>query len=50
MSRNDLYFSNKELIDYLYKSFKIQTLTLDYIEVGSFYGFIVETNTEKNTF
>lgn len=50
MSRNELHFTDQELLDYLYEGFKVQALTLHFIEVGSFYGFVVETNLDKKYF
>ncbi|HAU0262653.1 TPA: aminoglycoside phosphotransferase family protein [Legionella pneumophila] len=50
MSRNELHCSDQVLIDYLYEGFKVKALTLHFIEVGSFYGFVVETNKDKKYF
>jgi hypothetical protein len=50
MRRNELPFSDKELIDYLSQGYQINALALRFIDVGSFYGFIVETDKSKRYF
>lgn len=37
-------------MDFLHQGYQIMASELQFVEVGSFYGFIVETNTDKNIF
>ncbi|HHT9952678.1 TPA: phosphotransferase [Legionella pneumophila] len=50
MRRNELLFSDEELIDCLYQGYQIRAVTLYFVNVGSFYGFIVETKENKKYF
>jgi hypothetical protein len=50
MRRNELPFSDKELINYLYQGYKLRALTLHFVNIGSFYGFLVETERNNKYF
>ncbi|HAT8894499.1 TPA: aminoglycoside phosphotransferase family protein [Legionella pneumophila] len=50
MRRGELNYSDEQLMDFLRQGYRIVSSKLHFVEVGSFYGFIVETNTDKKYF
>lgn len=50
MRRGELNYSDEQLMDFLYQGYQIIASKLHLVEVGSFYGFIVATNTNQKYF
>ncbi|HAT8609203.1 aminoglycoside phosphotransferase family protein [Legionella pneumophila] len=50
MRRGELNYSDEQLMDFLYQGYQIMASELHLVEVGSFYGFIISTNTTKKYF
>ncbi|KTC85161.1 hypothetical protein [Legionella brunensis] len=50
MRRKELSFSNEQVIDFLYQGYQIKAIQLEFIDIGSFYGFIVTTKDNKKLF
>lgn len=50
MYRKELNYSDAQLIAMLYHGYGIRTQTLDFVDVGSFYAFIVNTDTQIKLF
>ncbi|HHT9916369.1 TPA: aminoglycoside phosphotransferase family protein [Legionella pneumophila] len=50
MRRGELNYSDEQLMDFLRQGYQIMPSKVHFVEVGSFYGFIVETNTDKEYF
>lgn len=49
MFRNELNYSDNQLIDFFFQGYGIRATRLNFVDIGSFFGFIVETK-ENNKF
>ncbi|ARB92990.1 aminoglycoside phosphotransferase family protein [Legionella longbeachae] len=50
MRRRELNYSDEQLMDFLYQGYQIMASELHFVAVGSFYGFVISTNTTKKYF
>lgn len=48
--RNELPYTDNQLIDLLYKGYQIKAKKLTFVDTGSFYAFVVTTNENKRLF
>ena len=50
MNRNELTYSDNQLLAFIYEGYQIKATQLDFVDIGSFYAFKVTTNEGKNLF
>ena len=50
MYRDELKYSDDELIDLIYKGYCIKIKKMTYVDIGSFYAFIIDTVDNKKLF